>query len=585
MQRDVALMVEAMRHASHYSTGIYSNAALGLEAGWAVHEGSFSDCMPLVRQQGEVVMIFLGEAFPTAAREQREIRADCLIDTYIERGKNFFRELNGWFSGVIADGRTGSVTVFNDKYGMSRLYFHETTDEFLFASEAKALLRVRPQLREISPQYLSEYLRYNCVTRGNTLFPGVTLLPYGSCVEFKKGALAARNRYFDFVEWERQTLLAPDDFYRRFEDVVSGIVPRYVQEPGRVGLSLTAGLDTRVIMAALAERGAGVPCYTFGGAWGELYDVRTARRLAGIAKQPFSVINAGDDFLRQFPEYARKAVYLSDGTHDAFGAHDVYFNASARGIAPIRLTGKFGSEVVRTRRVIPALTYPDAFLRGGCESHLQKLPTYAQLSTAAHPLTRILTEEIPSHEAGRVIVEQSQVVLRTPYMDDDLVRLMYQAPMGLRAAGNLQDTYVRQKGGELARVQTNLGRLSGNSELKRRLLYFILRGLFKVEYTYLFAAPHWATRLDRSLESLRLERIFAGRKKWEGYRIWIRTRFADFIRDTLLSRNAFFSRFFDMKMAERMISRHIGGTHNYLNEINRLLTVELIHLTLLRPEH
>src|SRR5205085_261583 len=123
----------------------------------------------------------------------------------------------------------------------------------------------------------------------------------------------------------------------------------YAREGNEVALSLTAGLDTRVIMAALQAQRRSFPCYTFGGAWGETFDIRTARKLAAIDHQPYQAMKIGEEFLRSFGHYAERSVYLSDGTHDAFGAHDVYFNELAREIAPIRLTGKLGSEIVRVR--------------------------------------------------------------------------------------------------------------------------------------------------------------------------------------------------------------------------------------------
>jgi hypothetical protein len=126
-----------------------------------------------------------------------------------------------------------------------------------------------------------------------------------------------------------------------------------------------------------------------------------------------------------------------------------------------------------------------------------------------------------------------------------------------------------------------MGKFASDNRLVTRCLYGALWALFKVEYIYLYATPHWLTRFDRSLGSLRLERLLAGRQKWEGYRIWIKTEFPDFVRQTLLNPLARYSDYFDKKTVEKMVSRHIAGTHNYFNELNSALTVELICSTLL----
>ena len=592
-EQDLHVMVEAMRHEKHYSGGHYVNGHLGLYVGWMGQHGSFADCMPLVSRKKDVVLIFQGENYLDSETRGRlrdsgkrvdEFNARYLLDLYTELGDDFFRHLNGWYCGLVADLDTRRITLFNDRYGMGRIYFHQGNDEFIFGSEAKSLLRVRPALRKIELESLAEHLRFNCVTRNKTLFRGISLLPNGASWDFENSVIPRKRRYFDFGDWEKQAALPPGEFYQRFTETLSRVFPLYAQSSGKLALSLTAGLDTRAIMASLrAHRGA-LPCYTFGGPWGELFDIRAARRLSGIYKQDFRAIRANGSFLKGFPNFAQRTVYISDGTHDAFGAHDVYLNEVARDIAPVRLTGKFGSEVVRVRKLIPTLTYQRDLLRPELRSLVEALPPSPQVFQQAHPLTQVVSEEIPWHEFGRVSIEQSQLVLRTPYMDNELVKLMFQAPGGVRAAGDLQEQYVKNTSPELASIPTNLGRFVTDSRLVTKFAYASLWALFKVEYIYLYATPHWLTRVDWLLRELRLERILSGRQKWEAYRIWLKTDLADFIQQTLFNPGAHFTEFFEQETVKKMVARHVAGTHNYMNEINRALTVELICSSLVNPE-
>ena len=581
---DLPRMIEAMRHTTRLSNGEYRNDDLGVHVGWINHPGAFSDCMPLVVPSGDAVLVFYGESYLDGGSSGIDpTSAKYLLDLYLERGEDFLVDLNGWFSGVLVDLRARAITLFNDRYGMSRVYVHRGREEFLFASEAKSLLAVRPQLRRIEPAAVAESLRFDCVTGNKTLFRDVTLLPSASAWRFQGGVVPQERRYFDFKEWETQPLLAEPEIYPRFAETLSRVVPAYAAEAPNVAVSLTAGLDTRAIVAALDEDVV-FPCYTFGGRWGELYDIRTARRIARLRGQPFTSITIGDDFLRGFGDFARRAIYISDGTHNALGAHDVYFNERARQISPIRLTGKFGSEILRTRKLIPSVDYPaDLLDRDFRAKVFGLLPPFAELSTSSHPLTRVVTEEIPWHEAGCVAAEQSQLILRTPYMDNALVKLMFQIPWSVRAEGDLQERFVRDVSPLLSRVPTNLGRFVTRNRRMTRMLYLVMRTLFKVEYVYLYATPHWMTRVDRAVEGLGPERLFAGRQKWEGYRLWLRRHFADFVSDTLLSSRASYQEFFQRATVERMVRGHLAGTHNYMNEINRALTLELVYTSLLKP--
>ena len=110
-------------------------------------------------------------------------------------GKEFYAELNGWFSGVVVDRRQNSVTLFNDRYSVGRVYYHETDEEFVFSSEAKSLLRIRPGLRKLSQAALAEQLGYNCVIGNRSLFQGIQLLPHAAAWSFRDGAALERRPY------------------------------------------------------------------------------------------------------------------------------------------------------------------------------------------------------------------------------------------------------------------------------------------------------------------------------------------------------------------------------------------------------
>jgi asparagine synthase (glutamine-hydrolysing) len=581
-----------MEHEAFYSTREYVNERLGLYVAWTGHQTALVNCLPIISKSGNSILIFQGENFwdremPARVNGSGAASEDSglayLLEQYEHDENEMLRRLNGWFCGIVADLRRNTVTLFNDRFGMNRIYFHEGKDEFLFGSEAKSLLKIRPELRQINVPALSQYLCSNCVMGNKTFFDKIELLPQAASWTFENGALAKKQRYFQFKEWEELPQLAPNEFYSKFTEIVSDTFPKYTKGPEKVAMSLTAGLDTRVIMAALQGNGHTFPCYTFGGTWGETFDISTARKVANLSGQTHEAIRIDEGFFKRFGDFVRRTVYISDGTHDAFGAHDLYFNQLARPIAPIRLTGKFGSEVVRIRRMIPWNDFDRSILRSETRDLIETAPRLSNVSETKNILTRAVSEEIPWFEYGRIAIEQSQVVLRTPYMDNDLVKLMYQAPTEIRSAGNLQALYVKQKDPPLSDVLTNLSKSANHNRVVSALIYYSFWSLFKLEYIYLFATPHWATRVDHWLRGLRLERILAGRQKFEAYRIWVPLYLGDFVRETLLDSNAKYTRYFERASVEKMVKRHLAGTHNYLDEINKLLTIELIHSSLLNP--
>ena len=251
-----------------------------------------------------------------------------------------------------------SVVLFNDRYGLGRIYYHENADGFYFSSEAKSLLKVLPELRQLDLTSLAETFSCGCVLQNRTLFPGISLLPGGSMWTFAQSGNIRKESYFNRRIWENQPLLSGAEYYEKLKETFARILPRYFRGTRQVAMSLTGGLDGRMIMAWANPSPGELPCYTFGGTYRDCADVKIARKIAKLCRQPHETIIVDSQFFTEFPNLAEKAVFVSDGTMDVTGSVELYVNRIASQIAPVRLTGNYGSEIVRGNV---------AFRPGSCE--------------------------------------------------------------------------------------------------------------------------------------------------------------------------------------------------------------------------
>src|SRR5271166_5760626 len=129
-------MVESIRHEPSYKTGTWIDESAGIYVGWSVRKDSFADGMPLSNQQGSVVLIFSGEEYPDPAAVQRfknrngqaGARGPSYLLRMYEEGVPFPATLNGRFHGILIDRNRGTTTLFNDRYGIHRIYYHESRD-------------------------------------------------------------------------------------------------------------------------------------------------------------------------------------------------------------------------------------------------------------------------------------------------------------------------------------------------------------------------------------------------------------------------------------------------------------------------
>ena len=285
-RRELLRMVETLRHESFYETGTWIDEPSGVYVGWTALKGSFSEGMPLFNERGDVSLVFSGEDYPDPgiARCLKErghslgaTGASYLVHLY-EEDSSFPKNLNGRFHGLLADRTRCTVTLFNDRYGMHRLCYHESKEAFYFAAEAKAILAVRPELRSANLRSLGELVACGCVLENRTIFEGIQVLPGGAAWVFRGGSIESKNTYFQPREWEQQASLDAEPYYQEVRNAFSSNLPRYFDGQQPIGMSLTGGLDTRAIMSWWKGSPNSLHCYTFGGMFRECQDVRVARR-------------------------------------------------------------------------------------------------------------------------------------------------------------------------------------------------------------------------------------------------------------------------------------------------------------------
>lgn len=588
----VKSMVKSLTHEPFYTGGTYINEQLGFWSGWACHKGGFGDCLPIWNEKKDVCLLFSGEDFTDQAdidalrTHEHEFSSDdasYLVHLYEEVGCEFLEKLNGWFSGVLLDLREQKLVLFNDRYGVNRIYYHEDARGFYFASEAKALLKILPSTRQLDLRSLGEVLCCDAVLQNRSLFSGISLLPPGSAWVFARGEPVKQKTYFKQETWESQAELSESHFYNKLKETWTRILPKYFRGKKSVGLSLTGGVDSRMIMAWAPRSPGKLPCYTWGGTYRDCADVKIARRTAKLCQQPHNTIYVGADFLSQFRDLAERAVYISDGTMDVTGSIDLYVQRLARQIAPVRVSGVCGGEILR--RLV--MFKPDPPQQGVFDPEVEHsfrgaAATYAG-EIQGHRLSFTSFKQAPWYMASKFTVERSQVTYRTPYFDNDLVALAYQTPANLLHNGPALRLIADGKP-VLEKIGTDRGIAFRSIPGVTRLLHLYQEFTFKAEYAYDYRMPQWLARLDHAFAPLHLERLFLGRHKFHHFRVWYRDELSRWLREMLLDSAARSRPYLSPNCLEGMLRAHIRGQRNYAFEIHKILTLEFIQKKLIDLE-
>ena len=584
----VKAMVGCMKHEPFYTSGTHATPEMGVYAGWIAHKGSFAAEQIFFNEQKDVALIFSGECFadPQIGRDLKEKghriekNNDWLVHLYEEEGERFFEKLNGLFSGLLIDRRRNKTFLFNDRYGVERIYWHEVDGEFYFASEAKALLRILLELRKFDTDGVVQFLTFGCTLETRTLFRGISILPGGSLWSFE-GGKCHKQKYFSPQRWESQSRLSVKHFQSEFEDTFKRTLPRYFESQCKIGIALTAGLDSRMIMACLPKTDEKPVCYTFSGQTRDILDAQLAARVAKTCDLDHTILRIRQDFLSDFASHADRTTYITDGCLGILGAHEGYFNMQARQLAPVRITGNYGSEIFRGASTFKPLGLSPSLIS-------QELPSLGGTDMQGlarqgdHPITFAAFREVPLRRFGVQLASRSQVTFRTPYLDNRIVALAYCAPIELLKSPASALRLIKENDPALAQIPTDMGMVADGRRLSGILHKFYCKATFKIDYLYTEGLPHRLCWLEPLLKPFNSRSWILERHKFLRYRTWFQRELAPYISEALRDVRLSGSQFWSTAFLERMASDHIRAQKNYVREIDAVLTLDAVERLLFR---
>lgn len=196
-----------------------------------------------------------------------------------------------------------------------------------------------------------------------------------------------------------------------------------------------------------------------------------------------------------------------------------------------------------------------------------------------NPISFAAFTETPLKRYGPPAAARSQVVFRTPYLDNDFVALCYRAPRP--APGNSADLalqLVRDNNPALASIATDRGYRNGRRTFLRKAL---AETLFKLDYLHSEGLPRRATPLDSFFRFATSALGIAGQHKFLLYRSWFQRELGGYLDERLADLGRRSSPFWEVSSVKAIFHAHRTGQANYSAEINSVLTLEAVERLLL----
>jgi len=194
---------------------------------------------------------------------------EVVIHGYKEWGTEVFNHLNGMFGLAIWDVPNQRLVVARDAMGIKLVYYTVADGQLTFGSEIRAITAADDSAPEVDPSAVNLFLRFRYTPSPYTIFKGIRKLAPGTMLVVEKGR-CREERWYNFIP---SPFEKPEDDEGAIEELLRlyrGAVQRHLLSDVPVGILLSGGLDSGLLLALMNEQGSSWPAYTVG--YGESFE-------------------------------------------------------------------------------------------------------------------------------------------------------------------------------------------------------------------------------------------------------------------------------------------------------------------------
>jgi asparagine synthase (glutamine-hydrolysing) len=279
VRHDVEAMTGTVAHRGPDDDGYLFDGSLGL----GFRRLSIIDLagghQPMADAEETVWVIFNGEIYNfRELRQQLEGRGhqfrtssdtEAIIHGYKEWDTGVFERLNGMFGVAIWDVGRRRLVLARDAMGIKLVYYAIRGGRLCFGSEIRPVLATLRERPEVDPVALNLFLRYRYTPSPLTIFKGVEKLAPGAMLVVENGQ-ARRERWYRYAPAPFPTAKRDDEACEELTALYRAAMRRHLISDVPVGLLLSGGMDSALLLALMNEQGGPWPTYTVG--YGESFE-------------------------------------------------------------------------------------------------------------------------------------------------------------------------------------------------------------------------------------------------------------------------------------------------------------------------
>ncbi|MDD5052227.1 MAG: asparagine synthase (glutamine-hydrolyzing) [Sulfuricurvum sp.] len=258
--------------------------------------------------RGRLLISFNGEIYNhLELRRQLEIQewetfsdTEVILAAYERWGIECVKHFEGMFAFALFDGE--KLYLVRDRFGKKPLFYHQSKEAFIFASEIKA---IKPFLSSIqmNEEALHSYLSFLAPTPPHTFYLGIEKLESGEWLCFENGKIT-KHQYYNLLDTPPSNIVTSAEALTRIEEDIHRSIATRLDTKASTAALLSGGLDSAMICAIASCQGKKLPVFTLGyneyGAYDERINAEITAKYLGL--EHTEVVISQDDFHEHLDE-------------------------------------------------------------------------------------------------------------------------------------------------------------------------------------------------------------------------------------------------------------------------------------------
>lgn len=260
----VMQMNNCMAHRGPDAHGLWSNEHVALgHRRLSIIDTSEAGNQPFFSADKKLIIVFNGEIY-NYVELKKELEVDynfktatdteVILAAYKKWGINCLHRFIGMFGLALYDAEKDTLFVVRDRLGIKPIYYAQTKEGLLFASEIRAILSSNLVEKKISHQSLSDYLHYQTVHAPNTIIEDIKMLMPGHYMELKKDG-AKTICYWNAIDNAAKPNLADSNAHikKRINEILLSAVEMRMRADVPFGAFLSGGIDSSIIVGLMSK--------------------------------------------------------------------------------------------------------------------------------------------------------------------------------------------------------------------------------------------------------------------------------------------------------------------------------------------